>query len=240
MRSCMKLRIRINGVEAVIKRAGCLLLFVALVPLVAAAQGPDNKGGTVVVTDKMVATVNRELITYSDILWQLALQPDTVLENPRSEDLNRALELIIRQLLIAQEAEKLPGVNPTDEEVNAALKLLLDNFPSRAEFEERARRVGLSSERLKEIVRRRVRIDKYLDFRFRSFTVVAQKEVEDYYRDVWVPRFRRRQPGRLVPKFEEVRAEIEKTLTEDKVESDLATFLEEARERAEVVILNPL
>ena len=47
------------------------------------------------VVDKMVATVNAgvrtDLITYSDLLWQLALQPNTLLDNPTSEDLNRAL-----------------------------------------------------------------------------------------------------------------------------------------------------
>ena len=47
--------------------------------------------------DKMVATVNAgvrtDLITYSDLLWQLALQPNTSLANPNSDDLNRALAL---------------------------------------------------------------------------------------------------------------------------------------------------
>jgi len=56
------------------------------------------------VVDKMVATVNGgvkvELITYSDILWQLALQPDTPLSNPSSENLNLALRRLIEQRLI--------------------------------------------------------------------------------------------------------------------------------------------
>ncbi len=215
-----------------------VLLLALSIPAAATAQSTATASGKVV--DKMVATVNGELVTYSDLLWQLALQPDTPLDNPRSEDLNRALELLIRQLLIGQEAEKLPSISPSDQEINAALKELIDHFPSRAEFEARARRVGLTGEQLKEAVRRRVQINKYLDFRFRSFTVVTQKEVEDYYRDVWVPRFRERTPGLIVPKFEEKRAEIEKTLTEGKIESDLGDFLEAARERAEVVILNPL
>ncbi|HET9478661.1 MAG TPA: hypothetical protein VFO72_04925, partial [Pyrinomonadaceae bacterium] len=49
------------------------------------------------IVDKMVATVNAgvrtELITYSDLMWQLALQPNTQLDNPNSEQLNRALRL---------------------------------------------------------------------------------------------------------------------------------------------------
>ena len=69
------------------------------------------------VVDKMVATVNAgvrtDLITYSDLMWQLALQPRTVLDNPSSEDLNRALRLLIDQRLVLQEAEKIPTIVPT-------------------------------------------------------------------------------------------------------------------------------
>jgi hypothetical protein len=85
-----------------------------------------------------------------------------------------------------------------------------------------------------------VAIEKYLDFRFRSFTVVTEKEVTDYYRDVWVPRVRRQQPGRLLPELKEVYKEVEKELTESKIESETDEFLDSARERAEITILNPV
>src|SRR5262245_29262212 len=66
------------------------------------------------VVDKMVATVNAgvqtDLITYSDLMWQLALQPDSPIDNPSSTSLNSALRLLIDQRLILQEAEKLPSI----------------------------------------------------------------------------------------------------------------------------------
>ena len=77
------------------------LLVVLLVSIQCSAQQ---------VIDKMVATVNAgvktDLITYSDLLWQLALQPNTQLDNPTSADLNRALRLVIDQKLILQEARR--------------------------------------------------------------------------------------------------------------------------------------
>jgi hypothetical protein len=192
--------------------------------------------------DKMVATVDSggriDLITYSDLLWQIALQPDSPLEEPSSADLNRALNLIINQRLVLQEAEKLPAVSPTDKEVQDALNILYKRFPSRPEFELRLARVGLSSDQLRDIVRQRLAIEKYLDFRFRSFVVVTQQEVSDYYRDVFLPRFRRTAPGRIVPTLEEVRSDLEKILTDNKIESDTDAFIESARERAEITILN--
>ena len=45
-------------------------------------------------------------------------------------------------------------------------------------------------------------MEKYLDFRFRNFVVISQKEIADYYRDIYVPRFRSQNPGRIVPTLE--------------------------------------
>jgi parvulin-like peptidyl-prolyl isomerase len=168
------------------------------------------------VVDKMVATVNAgvktDLITYSDLLWQLALQPQTQLDNPKSEDLNGALRLLIDQHLILQEAEKIPTIVPTAQEITAARDDLARNFASPLEFQQRLQRVGLTSEKLDEIVEQRLKMEKYLDFRFRNFVVISQKEIADYYRDVYVPRLQTRAPGRIVPSIEQARAEIEKAL----------------------------
>jgi hypothetical protein len=196
------------------------------------------------VVDKMVATVNAgvrtDLITYSDLIWQLALQPDTPLDNPTSADLNRALRLLIDQRLILQEAEKLPTIEPTPKEISDARSELARNFPSPTEFRQRLQRVGLTGEKLDEIIEQRLKIEKYLDFRFRSFVVISQQEVADYYRDVYVPRLRARSPGRIVPTLDEVKEEIERTLVEAKIESDTDAFLDTARDRAEIVMLNPV
>jgi hypothetical protein len=222
----------------------CLLLAAfCLLPSTARAQQ---------VVDKMVATVNAGviprcgeicLITYSDLLWQLALQPNTPLENPSPEDLNHALHLLIDQRLILQEAEKLPTIAPTAEEVKTARDELVKEFLAKAslslpEFMQRLRKVGLTTTKLDQILDQRLKIEKYLDFRFRNFVVISQKEIADYYRDVYVPRMRAR--SRIVPSLETVSSEIENILKEAKIESDTDAFLDTARERAEIVTLSPV
>ena len=201
------------------------------------------------VVDKMVATVNADgaaecngvcLITYSDLVWQLALQPNTPLDNPTSADLNRALRLVIDQRLILQEAEKLPSIAPSAEEIRVRRDELVKNFASLSEFQQRLQRVGLTAEKLDEILDQRLRIEKYLDFRFRNFVVITQQEIADYYRDVYVPRLRARNPSQIVPTLEEARDEIERTLQESKIETDTDAFLDTARERAEIVMLSPI
>lgn len=197
------------------------------------------------VVDRIVATVNdgvkTELITYSDLRWQLALQPGIPLAPPASEDLNRALQTLIDQRLFSLEAERIPRNAPTDEEVAQEIKDTLAFFPSTAEFEKRLRQVGFNSvkdDNFVRIMEQRVRIKKYLDFRFRAFTVITPEDEAKYYRDTYVPEFRRRNPGMIVPSLEERRTQINQVLTEEKVRANIETFLDEAKRRAEIVVLS--
>ena len=212
-------------------------ILILMLATVARAQTPAAGGGEVV--DRMVAIVNgSELITYSDLLWQLALQPNVPIDSPRREDLRRALELLIDQRLVVQEAEKLPHVHATEKETEEARNELARRFPSQAEFQRRLERVGMTAAQLREIIHERIDMEKYLDFRFRSFTVVTPQEVEAYYKDVYVPRHRRTRPGVVLPELKAVYDEIQSELIERKIESDTDDFLEEARAAAQITILD--
>jgi hypothetical protein len=199
------------------------------------------------IVDKTVATVSdgfrTELITLSDLRWQLALQPGTNLSPARSEDLNTALQRLIDQRIFALEAKRLPRNPPADKEVADEIKLIISRFSTPREFEARLREVGFSSvsdENFQRIISDRIAIEKYLAFRFRSFIVVTPKDEETYYRDVFTPEFRRRYPDLLMPPLEERRAEIRGILVEQRVEADMQTFLDNAKQRITVVIISPV
>ncbi len=201
--------------------------------------------GAQTVVDKTVATVSdgtrTELITYSDLRWQLALQPNVQLSPPSSEDLNSALQLLINQRIFALEAERLPRSAPTDKEIEAEMRRVLAQFPSNAEFERRLRIVGFESVKdsnLERLITQRISIEKYLDFRFRSFIVNTPEDEAKYYKETFVPDFRRRFPGLLMPTLDEKRAEIDALLTETKVVVNIEAFLDDAKRRVEIVILN--
>lgn len=196
------------------------------------------------VVDKMVATVNSgvntDLITYSDLLWQLALEPDVPLQNPSSENLNRALRAVIDQRLIAQEAEKLPSIAPTEKEIDDEIRELVRHFPAN-DFVQRLNLVGFANtadENFRRIIEKRVATQKYVDFRFRAFVVITPQDEKAYYADTYVVRFRKLYPNRIVPTFEQAEPEINRTLTETKIALDIDAFLESARERAEIVVLS--
>ena len=218
----------------------CLCLFVLILVTVVAKTNAQQ------IVDKTVATVGDgagvpELITYSDLLWQLALQPNVPLNPPISEDLNRALQLVINQRLFALEAERLPRAAPIQAEKDAEIKRVLEQFPTTDVFEQRLRMVGFDSIKdanFQRIMAQRVAIEKYLDFRFRSFVVITPEDEAKYYREVYTPDFRRRNPGLLLPPLDERRSQINQILTEEKVARDIEEFLDDAKRRAEIIILS--
>ncbi|MFL6467532.1 MAG: hypothetical protein ACJ72Z_06205 [Pyrinomonadaceae bacterium] len=200
------------------------------------------------IVDKTVATISdgirTELITLSDLRWQLALQKGINLNPPSSDDLNAALRLLVDQRIFTLEANRLPREAVSEKEIAAKIKEILDaNRVTAVEFESRLRQVGFSSvndENFEKIIADRVAIDKYLAFRFRSFIVITANDEAKYYRDVFVPDFRRRYPGLLMPALEEKRAEIHETLIEQRVAADIETFLEDAKQRVSVVYISPV
>jgi hypothetical protein len=228
-------------------QAGALFIFllsaVCLLPPVSNAQ---------VVSDKMVATVTNgsratpDLITHSDLVWQLALEPGTPFsERPSSANLNHALRLLEDQILLLQEARKLPSADTADaiklrdKEVQLRRDELAQLFGSATRLQERMTRVGLSSEQLDLILRDRVMVDQYLDFRFRAFAVVTPKEISDRYDATYG---RQRNSGRIVPTLEEVRARIEHDLMEEKIEAEIDKFIDTLREQpgTEIIVLSPV
>ena len=217
-------------------------VMLALALVIAAAVATPTDAQTMV--DRTVATVSdglrTELITYSDVMWQLAMQPNIPLDPPRPDDLNSAVLRLIDQRLFALEAERLPKTAPTAAQIDAEIADTLRAFPSTAVFEERLKRVGFDSIRddnFERIIARRVAIKNYLDFRFRAFIVVTPDDEAKYYRDEFLPDFRKRYPGVVVPTLEEKRPAINAMLTEQRVGSRIESFLDDAKRRMSIEVL---
>src|SRR5712692_929879 len=229
--------------------ARCLLLTLFL--LTAHCSLLTSVSGQVV-ADRTVATVTNgsratpDLITYSDLVWQLALEPKTPLaDKPASDDLNRALRLLEDQVLVLQEARKLPSAETPearkdrDEEVKKRRDELAQMMGSAGRLQERMTRVGLTSEQLDSILRDRVIVDKYFDFRFRAFVVIPPKEISDRYNETYG---RERNSGRLVPTIDEVRGRIEEKLRVEKIAAEIDAFVDNLRDQpgTEIVVLSPV
>lgn len=188
------------------------------------------------ITDRMLAIVNGDLITESDVIWALALDPELQPLELSPENKRLMLERLIDQKLLDQEAEKTPQNEPAEEEITAYIRELVAKFKSEEVFRERMQRVGLDQASLREIARHRLEILKYVEFRFRSFAFVKPEEVERYYNEIWLPR-EKASGGRILPLDDTLREEIERTLENQKANAELDHFFDEARANAQVVRL---
>lgn len=228
----------------------CLVLF--FVALCALLFAPCSSVTAQTVADKTVATVTNgsqatpDLITYSDLVWQLALEPGRPLtDRPSSQELNEALKTLEDQLLILQEARKLPiaetaeGQKDFEKAVSDMLNELVVRFVSRERLQERMARVGLTSEQLDAILRDRVTIDRYLDFRFRAFAIATPKEISDRYQTMARAA---RNSGKIVPTLDEARDRLEQEIKNEKIAVEIDNFVDSLREQpaTEIVVLNPV
>jgi hypothetical protein len=189
------------------------------------------------VTDRLLALVNRDVITESDVRWALALDPDVQPLDLSAENRRAMLERLIDQRLLLQEAEKLPRNEPTEEEITDHInKELIAKFGGNEKFVERVKKVGLEQAMLREIVRRRLEILKYVDFRFRSFIFIKPEEIETYYRTTSVPEAARKGVG--APDLDDkLRSEIETRLISERVNAELDRFFDETRAQAQITRL---
>ncbi len=204
-----------------------LVLSVVFVPLAAAQQ----------IVDQILALVNDDPITRTDLLWDIAMDPQAPTpEGPVGADLLRQkLDVMIDQRLVAQEAARIPTADITQEEIDKKRTELINSFRSQAEFRERIGSVGLTLQKLDELLRQRILIDRFVDFRFKSFVLVTEQEIKRYYDETLVPKVRA--GGQVPPPIEQVHDRISATLKEQKINEELDRWLVSARQRADVVQL---
>ncbi len=190
-----------------------------------------------VVMDRLLVLVNRDVITESDVLWALSLDSDLPILELTAENRRGMLERLIDQKLLLQEAEKIPRHEPAEEEITDYINHeLVAKFGSNDKFIVRMKKVGLEQVMLREIVRRRLEILRYVEFRFRSFVFIKPEDIEEYYKKTVIPEAARNGLG--APELNEaLRTKIEKDLSEIKVNSELDRFFDETRAQAQITRL---
>jgi hypothetical protein len=218
----------------------CIFVF-CLLPRCAQAQQQQPRGGVVV--DQIIALVNDETITRSDLLWSIALDPKAPSPaGPISSDiLQRRLEVIIDESIIGQEAARVPSAPITEEDINRRRAELIASFPSEAAFRERVESVGLTPDRINDLIRQMILRERFIEFRFRSFVLVTDRDIQRYYDEKFAPEMRRR--GAVPPSLDDklemgtVREQIQRILLVEKIQQEEERWLEAARQRADIVHL---
>jgi hypothetical protein len=215
-----------------------LLAWYSLLMIIVGSPDLRTTARAQVIVDQIVTLVNNDAITRTDLLWGVALDPGS--PSPAgpvgSDILRRMLDTLIDQRLIAQEAARLPGAEVTAEDIDKYRRQLIDSFRGgEATFRQRVEAVGLTPERIDALIKERIEIERFVEFRFRSFVFVSETEIKRYYDESLVPELRKH--GQVPPSIDEVRNDILARLRAEKINQELDRFITNARQRADIVTL---
>jgi len=208
-------------------------LKIALCTLAISAVGLFAHAGDVV--DRIVATVNGQIILQSD--WEDEIRYEAfVAKRPvGSEDRKAALDRLIDQELLREQMHAPDSSPPSDQEIQNEVKKI------RRQYENVGTEDGwnslLAANRLTESeLRRRVMLQlqlaRLVDTRLRPAANVSSKSIESYYNQELLPQLR--QSGAKEVPLAEVTPQIKELLTQQKINQLLVAWLRDLHAGSEI------
>ena len=179
--------------------------------------------------DRVLAVVNGEPVTLSEVLEAMALSPGS--QPPAT--LEETLERLIDARLMEHEARRYPQEPPSEEESEATLRALMDRFATPEDYRAALRNLGIAEDYLRKRIRRELVVDRYVDRRFRPLVQVAQRDVEEYYRTVLLPDLDAGSPATL----QDVEGLIRDILEERDLNRRISAWVDELKSSASIVRL---
>lgn len=189
------------------------------------------------VVDQVAAVVDREIITLSALHWLIEYRGFQVPEDPeqRKSFHLEILHQLIDQKLIAQEAEQSPLIRIDPEDVEVFVENYRRRFPDEESFQQRLRQMEMTFSDLRQLVRRQLAVNAFIELRFEPFIIVLPDDIQAYYNEELVPELERR--SQSVPPLELVEENIRQILTVERTNQELDQWSRNARRRSRVQIL---
>ncbi|MBI5511705.1 MAG: SurA N-terminal domain-containing protein [Deltaproteobacteria bacterium] len=145
--------------------------------LLALAASDAPPPGTVV--DRVVAVVDKEVITYGELLCEarvaFVLRADAraASETFSAELLRSFLEYLVDQVVIAAQARRVGGLDVKSDEVEREVDRFQGRFSSSDAYRAFMRRFDISDTVLRDILRRDLKNERYIDERRRAWRATA-------------------------------------------------------------------
>ena len=197
------------------------------------------------VIDRIVAVVNRQIITLSDVEEEkkyghlgVELDLNERKENAgQHEDNSEIVQQLIQQALVREQVQTFAADEATPEEVKQQIDLLEEKFGGKELFEKTLQERHITKEALEGRLAWQIRVLKFLDNRFRQFVVILPNEIEEYYRNSLLPELARR-GNSAIPPLAEVQGQIRDLLIENKVDKQIDGWLNTLTQSADIEILD--
>jgi hypothetical protein len=228
--------------------AACLVLLLcvtanaeagnALLPAAGAGSAADAQ-----VVDRTIAVVNSHLVTWSDLDEQMrfeALENERPLKNLTDEDRRTAFNHLAQDWILR---DQMQGTLPaTDSEVDARIAAIRAEWSivphmddDDAKWTAKVNSYGLSPQELRALAANQLEILRFLEFRVRPLVRVSRQEVDDYYAHTLAPGVR--EMGETPAPEEQVSAKIREVLEEQKMNAEMAKWIDTLRSQSRVRVL---
>ncbi len=203
---------------------------------------PKPAAGTLV--DQVLAVVNSDLVLESDVDEEkrfAAFEPLSDDKFVRDE----AVERLIDQDLILQQARLQPDNQVTPDEAQARLQALRKDIPgckqygceTDAGWQKFVAAQGFTMDELTDIIKRRMEILKFIEIRFRSGILIDQAQIEAYYNNTLLPEYARRHA--TAPKMNVIKDRIQEILLQQQVTNLLGDWLKTLKAEGSVRVMRP-
>ncbi len=189
-----------------------------LVCFLALACAPAMYGDVI---DRLMAVVDGDVITLGDVKPERAIRRFFGDEAPSDDQ--AMLDEVIEDFLIRNQVDQIPGIQIKSEEVEAYSLQLGD--PG-----------DLSAELVAVAVRQRIKLARYVDLRFRQFIRVSDPEIEEYYREVFLPETESSGVA-SVPPLDSVREAVRTNVIEEKVNREIRLWLNSLIRRSDIEVV---
>ena len=181
--------------------------------------------------DHIVAAVNNEVITASELAHTMALNERLGRLEPDGKTLEaETLDGLINRRLLVQEARRLRFVEVSDQEISAEVERLRKRFGSDDAFSGFLSTLDLAEPELARMLGEQLLVEKFVEKKVGLFVRVTREEVQNYF-DSHAAEFQGKH-------FQDAQKAITELLTEQKVGQQLDQYVGELRGRADIRI-NP-
>jgi peptidyl-prolyl cis-trans isomerase SurA len=184
------------------------------------------------IIDRLVAVVNEEVITLTDvrIAEAFGLYAGEV-EAGKGDPRSQILEKLIDQKVVIQLSREVVLIK--DEELDGLLMEITQKLGP-DEVERRLTLFGLGREDLKSYIRKIIRYQAIISRIFSRVNPVSVKEIEDYYQNRYIPAQKKKNvdPQPLM----EILDEIETRVNQEKNKVQIEDWIEYLREKSDIQI----
>ena len=210
-------------------------LFLSLLLLLALTLAPTLSADII---DRIAVSVGDRVITTSDLDREIrvtaflnGVKPDFSPANKRA-----TADRMIEQKLVERELENGRYPTPQPADVLPALDDFKKRFyPKEADYQRALDEYGITDADVKAALLWQRTLLEFIEVRFRPSVQLSDQQVQEYFDKVVAPAAKAAHPDQPVS-LDDYRAQIEQTLTGQREDEQMDTWLREAKRRTEIVV----